>query len=155
MPAVYDIHMHGLSPSRAHSGRLTHISWHFVRCLRSHSDNCLGSGGDRRAKHVLQPLCAAVFGRRLLDQVPANGSAAGCNKARVEAPHLHPIMKRPITAKLSAQKNEIQSLREPNGGASGIELRKDGRAKIRPLNMATFANSACEIRFSTPHVSMI
>ena len=52
-------------------------------------------------------------------------------------------MKSPITAKLSAQKNEIQSHREPKGGASGMELRKDGKAKMRPLNIATFANSAC------------
>lgn len=52
-------------------------------------------------------------------------------------------MKSPITAKLSAQKNEIQSHREPKGGASGMELRKDGKEKMRPLNIATFPNSAC------------
>ena len=35
-------------------------------------------------------------------------------KLAKKRPHLHPIIKRPITAKLSAQKNEIQSLREPD-----------------------------------------
>jgi hypothetical protein len=59
--------------------------------------------------------------------------------------HLHPKMKRPIIAKLSAQKNEIQSQREPKGGARGIELRKEGRAKISPLNIATLPNSACNV----------
>jgi hypothetical protein len=60
--------------------------------------------------------------------------------------YLHPIMKRPMTAKLSAQKNDIQSEREPKGGARGMELRKEGRAKMRPLKIATLANSACSSR---------
>ncbi len=50
------------------------------------------------------------------------------------------MIKRPIIAKLS-----IQSQREPKGGARGMELRKEGRAKIRPLNIATLPNSACNV----------
>ena len=57
--------------------------------------------------------------------------------------HLKPRIMRPIMAKLSAQKKEIQSQREPKGGANGIEFLNDGRAKISPLQNATFANSAC------------
>jgi hypothetical protein len=60
--------------------------------------------------------------------------------------HLHPIMKSPMTAKASAQKNEIQSHSESKGGASGMEFRKDGRAKMRALKIATLANSACGVR---------
>ena len=62
-------------------------------------------------------------------------------KLAKKRPHLHPIIKRPITAKLSAQKNEIQSVRDQKGGARGMELRKEGRAKMRPLNKPTTLNS--------------
>ncbi len=57
-------------------------------------------------------------------------------------PNLAPMITKPRMAKLSAQKKEIQSQREPKGGARGMEFLKDGRAKMSPLNAATFANSA-------------
>ena len=50
-------------------------------------------------------------------------------------------MQSPSTANPSAQKNEIQSVRDQKGGARGMELRKEGRAKMRPLNKPTTLNS--------------
>jgi hypothetical protein len=116
---------------------------------------CLGvgrrhRGGLRRhgrAKDVAQPRYAAVFGRRLLDDVPEYlFSQRGGEAPQVTIlweTHLKPRMMRPRMAKLSAQKKEIQSGREPKGGAKGIEFLNDGRAKISPLQNATFPNSAC------------
>jgi hypothetical protein len=41
-------------------------------------------------------------------------------------PHLAPMTMSPRTAKLSAQEKEIQSQRDPKGGARGMEFLKDG-----------------------------